>query len=61
MLHALASALLDYEILDGEQIAKILKGEKLIPKKENKDSGEKKRTVKRKTKPASTSKTGEEL
>jgi cell division protease FtsH len=61
LLHALASALLDYEILDGEQIARVLKGEKLSPKKENKESGEKKRTVKRKTKPASTSKKGDDL
>ena len=32
-LHALANALLDYEILDGDQISRILKGEKLAPKR----------------------------
>ena len=36
LLHALATALLEHEILDGEQIDAILKGEKLKPKKDTK-------------------------
>jgi cell division protease FtsH len=42
LLHNLAKALLDYEILDGNQIEKILKGQKLTPKKEKKPTTEKK-------------------
>jgi cell division protease FtsH len=36
MLHALANTLLEYEILDGDQIDTILKGKKLKPKKDEK-------------------------
>jgi cell division protease FtsH len=35
-LHALSAALLDHEILDGDQIDRILRGEKLAPKAEEK-------------------------
>jgi cell division protease FtsH len=38
-LHALANALLDYEILDGDQIGRILKGEKLAPKRNTEEAG----------------------
>jgi cell division protease FtsH len=56
-LHALASALLDHEILDGEQIDKILKGEKLSPKKGKTPAEEKKKKPKRSVKPKTFSKT----
>jgi len=37
-LHALAEALLDHEILDGDQIDRILKGEKLAPKRSTEEA-----------------------
>ncbi|TFG94345.1 MAG: ATP-dependent zinc metalloprotease FtsH, partial [Calditrichales bacterium] len=50
-LHALATALLEYEILDGEQIEKVLKGEKLSPKTVNNGPVEKKKKTTRKRVP----------
>jgi cell division protease FtsH len=56
LLHDLAKALLDFEILDGEQIEKVMKGEKLTPKKDKTTTTEKKarakRTTTKKPKPA---------
>ena len=51
-LHALADALLDFEILDGDQIEKVLKGQKLSPKKDKKPPVEKKPRAKKTTRPA---------
>ena len=47
-LHALAAALLDYEILDGDQIDRVLQGKKLAPKMAEKEEvlPKKKRTRK---------------
>jgi cell division protease FtsH len=61
MLHNLAKALLDFEILDGDQIEKVMKGQKLIPKKEKSATTEKKPRAKRATtrKPKATKDTGE--
>ncbi len=50
-LHDLSAALLDYEILDGEQIDKVLNGEKLSPKAEKKEPAEKKKRTRRSSKP----------
>jgi len=47
LLHNLSQALLDYEILDGEQIEMIMKGQKLSPKKQKQTTGEKKTGVKK--------------
>ncbi len=52
LLHDLANALLEYEILDGEQIEKVMKGEKLTPKKARTTTPEKKTRVKKTTRPA---------
>ena len=49
MLHNLAQALLDFEILDGDQIEKVMKGEKLTPKKAKTETTEKKPRAKRTT------------
>ncbi len=51
-LHNLATTLLDYEILDREQIDKVLNGEKLSPKVEKKEPAEKKKRTTRSRKPA---------
>ncbi len=60
LLHDLANALLEYEILDGEQIEKVMKGQKLTPKKEKTTTTEKKTRAKKKTRPARvTKKSGE--
>jgi cell division protease FtsH len=61
MLHNLAQALLDFEILDGEQIEKVMKGQKLVPKKAKPGSKEKKTRVKRTStkKPKATKDTGD--
>ena len=61
MLHNLAKALLDFEILDGDQIEKVMKGQKLTPKKEKSATTEKKPRAKRATtrKPKATKDTGE--
>jgi cell division protease FtsH len=58
MLHDLAQALLDFEILDGEQIEKVMKGQKLVPRKAKPTSSGKKTRVKRTTtkKPKATKK-----
>jgi cell division protease FtsH len=50
-LHRLSEALLDYEILDGEQIDKVMKGEKLTPKVAKKAPAEKKKRTRRTAKP----------
>jgi cell division protease FtsH len=47
MLHTLAKALLDFEILDGDQIEKVIKGQKLAPKKAKTATAEKKPRAKR--------------
>jgi len=52
VLHSLSTALLEHEILDGEQIDKMLKGEKLLPKKEAAQAATKKKSPKRSTKTA---------
>jgi cell division protease FtsH len=49
LLHNLAKALLDYEILDGNQIEKVMKGQKLTPKNEKKPTTEKKTRAKKTT------------
>jgi len=49
MLHDLSKALLDFEILDGEQIEKVMKGQKLTPKKEKTETAEKKSRAKKTT------------
>ena len=60
LLHDLANALLEYEILDGEQIEKVMKGQKLIPRKEKTMTTEKKTRAKKKTRPVRvTKKSGE--
>jgi cell division protease FtsH len=60
LLHDLANALLEYEILDGEQIEKVMKGQKLTPRKEKTTTTEKKTRAKKKTRPARvTKKSGE--
>jgi len=60
MLHNLAKALLDFEILDGEQIEKLMKGQKLTPKKGKTTTTEKKPRAKKTTSRAKkTPKSGE--
>ncbi len=52
LLHDLAKALLEYEILDGEQIEMVMKGQKLTPKKKKTTTTEKKTRTKKTTRPA---------
>jgi cell division protease FtsH len=52
LLHDLAKALLEYEILDGEQIEMVMKGQKLTPKKKKTTITEKKTRAKKTTRPA---------
>ncbi|MCK4561104.1 MAG: ATP-dependent zinc metalloprotease FtsH [Calditrichia bacterium] len=52
LLHDLAKALLEYEILDGEQIEMVMKGQKLTPKKKKTTTAEKKTRAKKTTRPA---------
>ena len=52
LLHDLAKALLEYEILDGEQIEMVMKGQKLTPKKKKTTTTEKKTRAKKTTRPA---------
>ncbi len=52
ILHDLANALLEYEILDGEQIEKVMKGQKLTPRKKKTTTTEKKTRTKKTTRPA---------
>jgi len=59
-LHALAKALLEREILDGEEIEKIMNGEKLEPKKLDAVSVEKAQTDKKSTKKKSSKKEKDE-
>ncbi len=53
ILHDLANALLEYEILDGEQIEKVMKGQKLTPRKKKTTTTEKKTRTNKTTRPAS--------
>jgi cell division protease FtsH len=46
-LHRLSEALLDYEILDGEQIEQVMKGKKLSPKTNKKETEGKKKRIRR--------------
>jgi cell division protease FtsH len=52
LLHALAHALLEYEILDGEQIDTVIKGKKLKSKKVDKPDLKPKRRTRKKEEPA---------
>jgi len=49
ILHNLAKSLLEFEILDGGQIEKVMQGQKLSPKKEKSATAEKKPRVKKTT------------
>jgi len=60
MLHDLSMALLDYEILDGGQIEKIMKGQKLSPKKQKATTPEKKTKARKTTRPAKSTKKNDE-